>query len=424
MVGGLSIVGAVLALADRSARRSPPRASASATPDQVHLSWVGDTSTTMAVTWRTASSSHKPYVVQWGLSEGDYSGGKAEASEAEAPGRNGTIHKAQITGLQPDTTYHYRVAGDGGAWSSDLVFRTAPLTMPATGVTLTVNADAGASSRYPNTGAVLDRIAKENAAFHLIAGDIIYANEDFGTVTEAYFFANDLPRLGSRPVMMAWGNADYDSSSGFAAGTNIGTISRYLQLPGGQANACNPSPYYSFDYAGIHAVALDDPHPRNTCYSRSAMQAWLDQDLAKASANSSVKWKIVLIHRPPFSGGDHGSIVENRFEEFDKYGVDLVVSGHDHSYERSWPLSWDEAKAANSYDRPSYPTYIVAGVGGAPTTTKWDSNSWSAYHDGGKYVGYLRVTATQSSLTGEYIGRSAKNGQEDFAVLDSFTIKK
>jgi hypothetical protein len=425
VLSALALVVAMLVVADRTGYRHQPAAPATAAPDQVHLSWVTDTATTMAVTWRTAGAANTLYTVQWGPSSGDYSSGQVAATSSEAPGGRGILHKALISGLQPDTPYHYRVAGDNGRWSGDHTFRTAPAALPDSGVMFTINGDVGDSYRHPNAGAVLDRIAREDAAFHLIAGDIIYGDETFGTATEAYFFAKDLPRVAARrPVLVAWGNHEYRHGSGLAEGVSIESVSRYFQLPSGQANGCNPSPYYSFDYAGIHLVALDDPDPANTCYDRAAMRAWLDRDLARAAFDPAIRWKVVFLHRPPFSGGAHGSSIGNRFQEFDTYGVDLVVAAHDHNYERTWPVSWDGTHIGDSYERPAYPAYIVAGTGGAPTTAAWTPNPWSAFHDGGKHVGYLRVTANGSTLKGEFVGRPAATGDAAFSVLDSFTIRK
>ena len=66
---------------------------------------------------------------------------------------------------------------------------------------------------------------------------------------------------------------------------------------------------------------------RGTTYATQA--AWLDRDLAASKA----PWKIVYLHQPPYSSGNHGSDVKLRNQlapVLDKHGVQLVLSGHDH----------------------------------------------------------------------------------------------
>ena len=81
-------------------------------PLDVHLSWMNDPTTTMTMTWRTTESTSS--IVQYGL---DSSYGNEES------GANSIYHSVEVTGLTPETTYHYRV-GDGTTWSGDYTFKT------------------------------------------------------------------------------------------------------------------------------------------------------------------------------------------------------------------------------------------------------------------------------------------------------------
>lgn len=411
LIAALSLLGSV------TAGRA---ADGAAAPDELHLSWVGDPSTTMAVTWRTATDSAGPYVIQWGPTPGVYSGGDVAATSEPAPGGRGFLHKAEVTGLQPDTEYSYRVAGDNGAWSTEYSFRTAPGTLSDRGITFTVNGDVGTSYMFADVAPIMHRLAAEPPGPHLVVGDLTYADLYRGTEEEEHWLATDLAVVARRrPVLVTWGNHEYYR----AADAGIETITQYFQLPRtGWPNACNPTPFYSLRYAGVLLVALDDP--ASPCFDRAGQQAWLGQTLAAAAADAAVVWKVVLVHSPPFSSGCHGSEALNRYPEFDRYGVDLVISGHDHDYERSWPTSWDGSAIGSDYAAPRYPTYLVAGVGGAATYDCVSSKPWSAFFDPGRHVGYVRVTAFPTQLVAELVAKEAYVDTSELAVFDRFVVMR
>ncbi len=102
--------------------------------------------------------------------------------------------------------------------------------------------------------------------------------------------------------------------------------------------------YYSLDYGNVHVVSLDSQLSNRDDSQRQAMADWLVDDL---SANDR-DWTIVIFHHPPYSKGEnHDSDVEDAEIDmrevftpiFDEHGVDVVYSGHSHSYERSYYLT-------------------------------------------------------------------------------------
>ena len=401
-----------------SAQSGGATSTASAWPDQVHLSWVGDPSTTMAVTWRTATDAAGPYLMEWWTAADGEPAGSVAATGEPAPGGRGVLHKAELAGLQPDTEYRYRLAGDGGVWGEELSFRTAPATLPDAGVSFTVNGDVGTSYMFIDVAPIMRRLALEPPGLHLIAGDLTYADLYRGTEEEEHWFSTDLAVVASRrPVLVAWGNHEYYQG----ADVGIDTVTRYFQLPRtGRPNACNPFPFYSLTYAGILIVALDDS--ASPCFDRAAQESWLDRTLAASATDPSIAWTVVVVHGPPFSSGCHGSEPLNRYPAFDRYGVDLVISAHDHDYERSWPVSWDGADIRTDYAAPPYPAYLVAGVGGASTYDCVSSNPWSAFFDPGQHVGFVRITALPASLRAEFVAKPAYDPDAEFRVLDQLTL--
>jgi hypothetical protein len=88
--------------------------------------------------------------------------------------------------------------------------------------------------------------------------------------------------------------------------------------------------WYSYDWGRIHFAALD------TEADYATQVRWLDEDLAATAA----PWKIVYFHKPPYSSGSHGSDSALRgalAPVLAKHGVQLVLAGHDHNYERMIP---------------------------------------------------------------------------------------
>ncbi|MBA6412469.1 metallophosphoesterase family protein [Parahaliea sp. F7430] len=107
--------------------------------------------------------------------------------------------------------------------------------------------------------------------------------------------------------------------------------------------------YYSFDYANVHIVSLDSQLTARDEQQRATMRQWLIDDLA----SNTLDWTVVIFHHPPYSkGANHDSDqtennpidrpmwdMRNEFVPiFEQYGVDVVYSGHSHSYERSYYL--------------------------------------------------------------------------------------
>jgi len=97
-------------------------------PDQIHLAWVGDPSTTLTVVWRTLDTA-TPSMVQY-RAAGSTTWLEATGAQRTS-GTTGKLHQVNLSGLTPSTSYEYRVRGDGGTWSDVYSTRTAPPLGPA-----------------------------------------------------------------------------------------------------------------------------------------------------------------------------------------------------------------------------------------------------------------------------------------------------
>ena len=97
--------------------------------------------------------------------------------------------------------------------------------------------------------------------------------------------------------------------------------------------------FYSFDKNGVHFVAMNTEEAFGP---GSSQYKFIDQDLQSASSRPDVKWIIVYFHQPMYTSPSHHPPVtslRNAYHPlFDKYGVDLVLQGHNHNYQRSFPI--------------------------------------------------------------------------------------
>lgn len=161
--------------------------------------------------------------------------------------------------------------------------------------------------------------------------------------------------------------------------------------------------YYSFEHDNFHFIVLNS---EQTYSVGSTQYNWLLSDLESVQ-NKNI---IVSIHRPAYSSGIHGStaaIINNLVPLFEQYGVRFVFSGHDHIYERSFPVYQGSVNSTDGV------IYIVAGAGGAPLYNITSGNWWTAeavstYH-------FVNLQITPTTFTGQAINR---NGN----VIDSFEV--
>lgn len=252
-----------------------------------------------------------------------------------------TEHRVLLSGLGPDTTYYYAVGSSGGAIFGDATtrFRTAPPTGSANRpLRLWVIGDSGFGDA--NVLAMQAGFTTWNAGRPLdgwlMLGDNAYVS---GTDSEYQAAVFDIFPLFLRQVYLwpVYGNHDGISSN---ANTQSGPYFDIFEPPAHGELGGVPSgteAYYSFDLGNLHVAVLDSYQSSRA--PNGAMAAWLDADLAASDA----EWLVVAFHHPPYSKGSHDSDSEAELIEMrqnfgpilESRGVDLVLSGHSHAYERS-----------------------------------------------------------------------------------------
>lgn len=255
-----------------------------------------------------------------------------------------TEHEVQIGALGADTRYYYSVGNSAGALeggTADYFFATSPDPGSAKATRIWIIGDSGTGNA--NARAVRDAFkaydAGQTTDVWLMLGDNAYNS---GTDTEYQSAVFDTyPQLLQKIIV--WPTlGNHDGASADSA-TESGPYYAIFSLPrGAEAGGVTSGTeaYYSFDYGNIHFICLDSHESDRS--PGGAMLAWMENDLI---ANDK-DWLIAYWHHPPYTKGSHDSDSEGRLIDMrenvlpilEAYGVDLVLSGHSHSYERSYLL--------------------------------------------------------------------------------------
>ncbi|MCZ1019970.1 metallophosphoesterase family protein [Streptomyces noursei] len=346
----------------------------------LHLQFGADPATEMTVSWISPCSVRRPQVRL-----GTHDGGTGSVVDAETRTyRDGLsreevyVHHARLTGLRPDTTYLYSAGHDGTAPETG-AFTTAP--RGRTAFTFTSFGDQGApnlrrvvtwpaggapspSGRFPlytssqaGSPAAADIVAaveRVGPLFNLVNGDLCYASAAglFGqdrVATWADWFIGNSRSTRLRPWMPCVGNGENEKGNGRLGLTGYQT---YFTLPG--PTGTDPETrglWYAFTVGAVRFISLanDDVAIQDTGdtyvrgYSGGAQRQWLERELKAARGNAGIDWIVVFMHHPMISSSRSGSGSDVGIRTawgplFDAYGVDLVLCGHEHYYERSLPV--------------------------------------------------------------------------------------
>lgn len=295
-----------------------------ATPHSVVVRWRTEEPAASRVTVRRAS--------------------RAAPGERDAPltfgrGVATTEHEVRLFGLQPETRYDYTIGATPPSGDPAYSFATPPLPGPARPMRFWVLGDCGTGNA--DAAAVRDAYLAHPGAdstdFWLMLGDNAY---DSGTDAEYQAGVFDMypTFLANVPLWLARGNHDAPHNGPFNDYYELFTLPTSGEAGGVPSGT---EAYYSFDWANVHFVCLDSMDSDRAV--TGAMHLWLEQDLAVTTAD----WVIAFWHHPPYTKGSHdsddtndsgGRMIEMRqnfLPLLESAGVDLVLGGHSHNYERS-----------------------------------------------------------------------------------------
>ena len=332
--------------------------------NQVHLSWVNDPATTLTVTWWTADAA-TPSTVRFRAVAGT-KWVSVTGSAERLNGTEGVLHKVELTGLTPATQYEYQVQVGDGEFSDRFSTSTAHASGPASFDAVFV-ADLALIGRSDGLDAGVDRVLAEIARIEpsliLLGGDLISFKTDkrFGTLGLSIneFFKQMASVARSAPMMPAFGNHEFLDEG-------LQNWADRFALPAGFDKGHS----YSFDVADAHFVSILGAGDEGL--SPAELQ-WIDNDLA-AARTTGQRWRIAFFHMPPFSDGvNHASNTNLRSQLgpiFERHGVQLVLTAHDQSFERTFPLkdvptsNSPTSASAHCYDSHDGVVYMKVSPGG------------------------------------------------------------
>ncbi|MGK0315349.1 MAG: hypothetical protein ACI86M_001580 [Saprospiraceae bacterium] len=257
-----------------------------------------------------------------------------------------TEHIAELNGLSPNTKYFYEIKNDASvlvASAADLYFKTHPSTGTDQLVRMWILGDAGTanSDQRAVRDAYYDYVGTEHTDGILFLGDNAYSSGTDFEYQNAVFSNMYEDKLQNSIAWSCLGNHD-----GYAADANsqTGPYFDIFTFPtagesGGEASGTEA--YYSFDYGNIHFIALESYETDRAV--GGTMYNWALSDIQ----NTTQEWIVAYWHHPPYSKGSHNSdwesnlidMRENFVPMLESNGVDLVLSGHSHSYERSYLIN-------------------------------------------------------------------------------------
>jgi hypothetical protein len=189
--------------------------------------------------------------------------------------------------------------------------------------------------------------------------------------------------------------------------------------------------YYSFDTNNVHVLIMsteEEFEPNSDQYN------FVVNDLRNAANNPDIKWIVVNMHNPFYSSPNEceasGCEGDKDFREsfhplFDKYGVDLVLEGHVHNYQRSFPLAFNQQKSGEpivtsasktDYNNPSGAIFAIVGTGGVNLHGLSDKAPFMAFQQDSKF-GVLYMHFSDDKIDAKFVTNEGE-------TLDHFSISK
>ena len=240
--------------------------------------------------------------------------------------REYTKHTIKLTNLEPGTKYSYRI-GDAELdwWSETGTITTAEGGGEAFTFFYVTDPQAQRKDQYARFGEVIDTAYElyPDSRFIVSAGDQVDAG---GNVKHWNYFLNSTDSLLSLPLMPTTGNHEDEGA----------VITENFVLPDIPEQNLDGGVYYSYDYNGVHFTVLNTNDDEDDKLGEAQLN-WMVNDIKSSDA----KWKIVVLHKAPYSNGSHyddGEVegIRSQLSALLPYlGVDMVLQGHDHVYLRT-----------------------------------------------------------------------------------------
>jgi 3',5'-cyclic AMP phosphodiesterase CpdA len=328
---------------------------------------------------------------------------------------SGQIHHVELINLKPNSKYFYQIESGDINW-----FSTGPEPGSTIPLVFGIIGDIGQTSDTAKTIGHLANSHKINMILH--AGDLAYADcnqklwDSYGELIElvAKSFSwmvgpgnHEIEYLNENTTLFKAFEYRYRmpqvKSAEFGSIIIPSAINKITTQP-----YCSPSEFlaeynygnsfYSFDIGMVHIIYLNSYTPSDL---NSAQYSWLETDLKNSNANRlKLPWIIVVMHCPWYNSNiahqneKQTLLMRETIEDiFFKYHVNLVITGHVHAYERTYPVYKDKINING-------PIYITIGDGGNieghATNYLEPQPIWSAYRNGTQY-GYGTLSIINST---------------------------
>jgi hypothetical protein len=273
--------------------------------------------------------------------------------------------------------------------------------------------DWGCSS---NTKSTVSNIRSHNSP------ERVFGIGDYSYTSTPTCWLNIIDAIKSR-TRIAIGNHEDDSSEGF---------SQYMSAFGLSKT------YYAFTYSPVRVIVMDTDHDS---YSKgSAQYNFVVSQLQQASADSNIKWIIVYMHKQMYTssntcsssscsntGSDATNLRNIYHSQFGKYGVDVVLMGHVHNFQRTFPIKYDRDSPSSpivtsfnsqDYSDPYGQIFAIVGTGGVSLHALSGKSSFVKYQQDDRF-GALDISIENDGY--KLAGRYYTN---DGVKRDVFTITK
>jgi hypothetical protein len=248
--------------------------------------------------------------------------------------------------------------------------------------------------------------------------DLVLALGDLSEVKDSDCFFDIISNLDDDNIKIALGEDDTGS-------VRYRDYTRHFDLK---------SPFYSFDYQNVHFLAMSTGKGSVIPYVNGSEQyQFINDDLNKAANNPNIDWIVVYGYRPFYTSPTIHPANENLRETypplFEKYGVDLVITAHNHNYQRSYPLVYNVdhtrepiVKDVNPshYNSPGVPIYVSVGTAG---NNLYDFRGQAPYMVTQlEETGFLHVNISKTDrdvLTGSFLNIETGNDDDQFMIIKS-----
>ncbi len=359
----------------------------------------------------------------------------AGATAENIPGENQMAYVAELTDLEPDTEYAYRVVLDCHE-SEEYTAQTAPDGRD--GFTVTAWGDHGINGQFnrADSDAPNDNIELAGSLepdLHLGVGDISYAN-GYPETWNAYFGEFE-EFFAARPQLTVPGNHEREPGQGFQQyDARLDALlpsapgNRWFDVIYGnalfvglnsEAGACPSSDIGAEEYVPITDMRCGEPSGE-TYETLEAILAseeqgrYLEEVLAEADKNPDIQWKIVFTHSGWWTTSEHAprDDLQRLWEPIiNEHNVDLVITGHNHVYERTYPMPNGDPEGSGT-------TYVTTGASGTSFYTFEEPQpEWMAFRQNTTY-GTFVFEIKENHIHCRY--KTLGSGD----VIDEFKIEK